>query len=181
MRHTARIPKDKDIHILEILLRFILSFPFFFPLYVSQRNRIEIRRRINNFRHSVIVNRKRRRKIRADISNLVERSSRVYSFSPPILSRKLVGWKRVVRLHVSISRIDDFTRTGSLHHWPVTLKFEWANLTAANGAVSQSPSLPSPPPFVPQLGEYQIYRPRWNRFSIRVTVTVLCEDYGTFR
>lgn len=91
-------------------------FLFFFPLYVSQRNRIEIRRRINNFRHSVIVNRKRRRKIRADISNLVERSSRVYSFSPPILSRKLVGWKRVVRLHVSISRIDDFTRTGSLHH-----------------------------------------------------------------
>lgn len=143
MRHTPRISKDKDIHILEILLHFILSFPFFFPLYVSQRNRIEIRRRINNFRHSVIVNRKRRRKIRADISNLVERSSRVYSFSPPILSRKLVGWKRVVRLHVSISRIDDFTRTGSLHHWPVTLKFEWANLTAANGAVSQSP--PSPP------------------------------------
>lgn len=180
MRHTSRIPKDKDIHILNLAL-FYFIFSFFFPLYVSQRNRIEIRRRINNFRHSVIVNRKRRRKIRADISNLVERSSRVYSFSPPILSRKLVGWKRVVRLHVSISRIDDFTRTGSLHHWPVTLKFEWANLTAANGAVSQSPSLPSPPPFVPQLGEYQIYRPRWNRFSIRVTVTVLCEDYGTFR
>lgn len=133
----------------------------------------------------MIVNRKRRRKIRADISNLAwsnDQAKGILVFSPNSLTE--ISWMEArcssSRVYLTDRRFYEDGIAASLTG-DVEIRMGKLDCCQWRSQPISPPSLPSPPPFVPQLGEYQIYRPRWNRFSIRVTVTVLCEDYGTFR